>query len=198
MSKFKILLSMFLISGAVSADLEIRFNNDSTPITLAGSGGAGDIGASFVQLIWSASSPSAQAGVSGALGPGEFLLDSTTAGAGAWGIFDNGKNEYYDTDVGGADINVGYFFVRQFDDDARALDDWYVQFNMAGPTLTDSSDLPPPPNYISANLMPGGAAIDLDHTTYGHQIIPEPTVAALIGLFGGGMLVSRRIFSKKD
>ncbi len=29
------------------------------------------------------------------------------------------------------------------------------------------------------------------------QAIPEPTVAALIGLFGGGMLVARRLFAKE-
>ena len=198
MKSFIMALSISLVAGVASAELDINFGNDATAVAGVGSGGTVDVGEVLGQLIWTASVPTAQAGDNAALGTGEFLLASVLSPSGFWGTFDEGLSTYVDLDVGGADINAGYFLVRLFDDSAKAEDDWYLQFDLAGPVLTEYDIVPRPTPYLTANLMPGGSTIDLDDATYGYQAIPEPTVAALLGIFGSSMLVGRRLFSKKS
>jgi len=194
MKKNALITILVLITGFASADLDIEFDNFGGTVTAAGSGGTVGIDQVLAQLIWTASVPTAQAGVDGALGTGEFLLDSilTTSGFwGAWSDQDQTVKTYLDSDVGDADINVGYFFVRMFDNAAKAINNFYLQYLAAGPTLTEYDTDPRPTQYLTSGLI-GGNDID----DQGLQVIPEPTVVSLIVIFGGGMLVGRRIFVK--
>ena len=57
------------------------------------------------------------------------------------------------------------------------------------------STTPAPPGSFSYNA--GEVTATLGSNPGQWQAIPEPTVAAFIGVFGGGMLIARRLFSKQ-
>lgn len=192
MNKAVSVLTMALIAGIASADIAVDFKNNGDLVYEAGSSTV-FVDQALVQLIWTASVPSQQAGVGGTLGDGEQLLYSilTTSGfAGTWSDQYPGILEFVDTDVGGADINAGYFFVRTFDNSALGLGDYYLQQYQQGPVLAEYNTEPAPAPYSTFQEL--GGSLDAQ----GNQVIPEPAVAALIGIFGGGMLISRRIFSR--
>ncbi len=195
MKKLLLFAQIILAAGVASADLDVEFDNFGGVVTSAGSSGTVGIDQVLAQLIWTASVPVAQAGIDGALGTGEFLLDSILTTSGYWGTWSNQDQPiktYLDGHVGGADINAGYILVRMFDNSAKDLDDFYLQYLIAGPSLIEFNTAPRPTAYNTSGLI-GGGDIDIQ----GNQVIPEPTVAALIAVFGGGMLVGRRIFARK-
>ncbi len=59
---------------------------------------------------------------------------------------------------------------------------------------TFSWGAPPPPTLSDYDA--GYVTQNLGTNPGEWQVIPEPTVAALIGIFGSGLLISRRIFAK--
>ena len=200
--KKRITLAACLLAGAAVADVDIQLSQDGYGITKVNSSGSEGVDYVLAQLIWSATAPTYQGGADASLGSGEFLLSDYLTAPGDWGTFDAGVDTYYDTDVGNNDINNGYYFVRLYDNEAKAQDDWYLQFNLRGPTLKEFDTEPRPPHYVTAddisNLVGDGQdTIDLNDANYGHQAIPEPAVASLIGIFGGGLIITRRVFSKK-
>ena len=148
----------------------------------------------LVQLIWTASAPVPKAEIGGATGEGEFLLNSlvTTSGfAGVWPDQPQGIIVYTDADVGNADINSGYIIVRLYDNSALGWGDYYLQQAQEGTPLTEyDSENQEATVYDTAGGILGGA-ID----SQGYTIIPEPAVASLLMVFGGGMLLGRRIFN---
>ena len=192
MKKIISILIATSFAGVAFADIAIELKNNGGVVT---TDGTTNVGKAFVQLIWTASTPEAQAGIGATLGSGEFLLNSliTTDGfAGTWSDQPIGVLTYVDADVGGADINDGYFFVRMFDNTATGLGDFYLQQYQQGIPLAESNpDVGAPPPPYNSNTFLGG---DL---SLGNQVIPEPAVAALLGIFGGGLLITRRIFKKE-
>jgi len=190
------ILASSLVIATASADLAVDFLNDAGTVTEAGSSGGTFVDQVLVQLIWTASTPTQQAGLGGALGAGEVLLHSlvtTSTYAGTWSDQPQGILEYADSDVGDVDINDGYFFVRMFDNTATGLGDFYLQQGQQGSPLTEYDS-----GLIATIYDTNGELGGLDLDAQGNQVIPEPAVAALLGIFGGGMLVSRRLFSKKS
>ncbi len=191
-----------LVASVTFADLDIKFQNNGTAIALTD--GTTPVDVALVQLIWSATSPVAQAGADAVLGSGEFLLSDYLTAAGDAGTFSSSTvDRYNDSDVGNNDVNNGYFFVRIFDNTAKADSDWYLQFDLAGPNLKDSTAQPPPPeatydtgNLIDSTVGGGGQFIALNDSNFGYQAIPEPAVGGLIVIFGTGMIVARRMFTK--
>ena len=188
-------LMAFLVAGIAYADIDIEFDNTGGTVTEGGSGGTVGIDVVLAQLIWTASVPTAQAGIGGALGTGEVLLDTVTTTLGMWGTWgdqDQPVETYLDSDVGGVNINNGYFFVRLFDIANTAVDDYYLQWESAewSPALTEYNTEPRPTQYLTDTKL---FAADIDE--HGNQVIPEPAVAGLIGIFGAGMIFARRMFS---
>lgn len=200
MKKSIVLLVCLLAAGVALADLDIEFNNNGTAVALTD--GATPVDQALVQLIWASTSPVAQAGSDATLGSGEFLLSDYLTASGSAGTFDpKVVTTYLDANVGNNDVNNGYFFVRIFDNSAKAEGAWYLQFNLAGPSLTEYDVEPRPTQYITGNMIDdavggSGQFIALNDSNFGHQAIPEPAVAGLIGIFGAGMIFARRMFSK--
>jgi hypothetical protein len=195
MKKIIVLLASSLIVGSVLADIAVELKNNAGIVYEPG--GVTFVNQALVQLIWTAD-PTGKAGVGGALASGEYLLNSlvTTSGAwGTWGDQPQGVLQYDDGDVGGTAgqdtvILGGYFFVRIFDNSKTDLNDYYLQQSQEGPSLDKYVSTVPATIYDTNGLL--GGALDAQN----NQVIPEPAVAALIGIFGGGMLVGRRLFSK--
>lgn len=193
--KKMIMLLASMATVSVVADIEVELRNDAAGGEVYQPGGALYVDQALVQLIWTPNSPTQQAGLGGSLGAAEYLLNSLVTPLGPHGLFANqGVLTYSDGDVGGNNINVGYFFVRIFDNSALAEDDYYLQQYVQGPTLNDPTDEPPPLAYTTSGAL--GGTLDNIADGGGYQIIPEPAVASLIGICGVGTLFARRIFGK--
>ena len=194
MKKLMVVIAALSVVGIASADLAVLLTNGTTPVTKVGSGGIEGVDDVLVQLVWSPTN-TAQAGVGASLGVDEYLLNSMLV-SGTWGTWNATDPDIYnDLLVGGNDeedtvILGGYIFVRIFDNAATELDDYYLQQYIQQPVLT-KYDLQ---NVATIYNTSGELGGDLDST--GHQVIPEPAVAGLIGIFGAGMIFARRMFSK--
>lgn len=196
MKKVLMFCALSLIAGIAFADIGIDLKNNGGIVYAAGSSTT-FVDQALVQLIWSPTNlaQATDVSVDSYLSPGEKVLYSliTTSGfAGTWSDQYPGILEFMNADVGGSDINVGYFFVRIFDNTKLGVNDFYLQQYVQGPNLTEYAANPPPTPYSTFQQL--GGSLD----SQGYQIIPEPAVASLIVIFGGGMLVSRRIFSRKS
>lgn len=189
--KLWIIRLLFAASVAYS-DLAINWSNSNQPVYLDHAGGPFVADGSLVQLIWSENGiTTSQPGLynirGGSLLPGEYLLDSTTTGGG-YGLWkralgNDGGGLYSDTDVGGADINAGYFYTRIFNNppgDAYhsypfLFEPNFVDVNQAASSSYNYDPLDPLSVY-SDNALGGTPAVI--------PAIPEPATAFLfvIGL----------------
>lgn len=187
------------VAGVASADLSVDWFNTSVAVT--DDGATSFINDNLVQLIWSASSDSLAAGgyavAGGSALAGEYILNSTTDHAanppvGFWGPL---AAVYGGADVGGADINTGYFFTRVFEtatadagtafyDTARVDASAWVYDNLV-PGSTYSQE-------FLENNTPYAAGGSLDVNANGTTVIPEPATIGLMGIAGLGMFLARR------
>ena len=119
---FNVLFLILLMHSTVSADISVNFNNQAVGIA---SGGVTPSDAvpmgSLMQLIWAATGSELdssnafnnQVGAGKSLS-GEYILDEQVT-INAFGFYGPNTGVYSDADVGGADINSGYIYLRAFD-----------------------------------------------------------------------------------
>jgi len=204
--KKAIMIATVAVAGVVCADLSTIFQNTQIIID-DGSGGLAD--GAKVQLIWSGAGIQTAGGgqfnvLNGATLGGEFVLaETTTFGSGGAQPAGNGlwqpvQDVYFNSDVGGADINSGFFFTRIFNATGAAgesfLDIGQVDASLwvydDGSTLTPPA--PDPATIYQENSVPGAAFSTQLLNQNGSTVIPEPATIGLMGIAGLGMFLARR------
>lgn len=150
----------------------------------------------YAQLIWSPSDPSTHTATDASahyLATGERLLCETDVVDSPGLQFDLGAAETYaDTDVGGTDINSGYFFSRIFDEPQASLAEgsWYIQAGQKDPTLTEY-DTQNPNTVYDENVFPTAGTYKVDT-----QMVPEPSTFLLLGFIVTFIYRTRKIIMK--
>lgn len=192
MKKITTLVAAFAAATVASADISVNFAASGTGLLLAGEtvpGGSTVLGAgNLVQLVWSASNTGYQSDDLdlSLANAGETILATTTTTFG--GNFNAGSGVYGDADVGGVDINTGYFFARVFDSAAPVANAYFLEMGIEGSSLTEYSNLDAGSVYSDSLNDIGFTAIDFQDT----QVIPEPATIGLLGIAGAGLYAARR------
>jgi len=197
-----LIIGVFM-TGVSGADIAVDFRNDgsSGPILKAGetivsSATILDPG-KLVQLVWRVDNVGYQNGdldISLA-NYGDFILATSISTDG--GIFNAGAvGTYTDLDVGGADINSGYFFARFFSG-TGTLGDTFLEMGLQGPLLTEFNPLERLTVYYNSMNDLGAVAVESQialSSGVATQVIPEPTTFGLLGTLGLGIFFARRRF----
>jgi hypothetical protein len=178
------------------ADLAIDWKNTTKAVYQpGGSGGSGPfVTNGMIQLIWSASGITTTSGngydlEGGTLLPGEYLLATayTTPLYGFWSAI---SDIYVNTDVGGANINSGYFFTRIFQNSTASLGAYFVDVGQVNAASWVYSYGPPPDpaTVYNTGSLSANVTINQNLTT----VIPEPATMGLFGLGAIGTFLIRR------
>jgi len=202
MKKVMATLVVLAVAGVAMADLSISLRNDTvflkpgevTPIT---SLKTLPVGAHF-QLIWAPSNVNYQNGNMGLLGaqnwlePGEKLLWEGAAPLGGGRITTPVADVYTDSDVGGVNVNAGYFYARIFQTDKASIGNgtYFVEIGIQGPALTEFDSLVPSSTYAASVGLAYASGTSI--TVQDSQVIPEPATIGLMGIAGLGMFLARR------
>jgi len=177
-----------MIAGIAAADLAINWDNANQPVyDVGGSGGVGPfIESAKIQLMWSATGAITTPGEYALLEPGEYALDTqVNGGYGLWAGF---GGIYTSADVGGADINVGFFFTRVYEA-TGAGGEMFVDVALGDAADFVYSATDPLTTFTDNGLGGAPAWIDQNGTTV---VIPEPATLGLMGIAGLGMFLARR------
>lgn len=191
----KSLVAMLVISfaGSVSADLSIAFQSNAGPVYENGGSIAGPYVAdgSLVQLVWNSTSTYGNAGVGGAAGANEIILQTTVtdSGYGFWAAMPNAL--FVNADVGGANINSGYFYARIFNQASPLAGGNYGDTAMIDASLWnyDSGAVTPDPSKIYAQNFVSASGLEANKS-----VIPEPGTIGLVGAACLGLVMIRRTF----
>ena len=214
MRKSIIAIVAVMVAGAVSADLAISWKSKAAAVQ-------DDQGAfvegGIIQLIWSSTGPILAAGAYatdlGAVrgqsdGIGGWVLNSNvTGGYALWGPFAEGAAvPYTSADVGGANINTGFFFTRIFENNAVG-EQYFVDVN--GNDFTNPTDpldvrhggiasewtyagTDPFSVYGEDSVQGAPGAIGALTNDNGTYVIPEPATFGLMGVAALGMFLARK------
>jgi hypothetical protein len=208
MKKLLVILSVVGVAMSASAQISVQWESlkyIGLPGTTSGSITPADYvpEGAIHALIWSSTvAPGGSFLEAGSpAGVGEVILFQGTAAAGSFGAFDYKATpvEAEDVDVGGLDINAGYVYSRIFEGTNITAGAWYYQSQVnLGPGITEYDSLNPGTVELhqttAGDAFPGIVLGDTADPTYGagmFQVIPEPSVMALLG-FGGLVLAIRR------
>lgn len=183
----KVIIALVMGVGIAQADVAVEFVNNAGVVT---TDGATFVDQALAQLIWSATY---DAGVNlatpgGGLSAGEFVLAQLTTTSGFAGTWSDQpiQSVWSNANVGGADINDGYLFVRILNNDAMGAGDNYLQQWVQGPPLTVFNNLDPATEYSTLGQLGG----NIGASTF--QVIPEPATALMLILGGMGAWIFRR------
>jgi hypothetical protein len=210
MKKTALYICSAALFAAAHAHAQIAINWSSTSYFLQEGGDSanypGDYLGSdaFHVLVWSASAAPevAYAQATTGIGAGELVLwSSAEAPRGAADTREDSARFNYaeaplvfeDADVGGADINAGYVYSRIFENSTAGVGDWYYQSQANLGDAIPEYDFQAPvtiQNHRTANAS-DTALIEMGVGAGMYQVIPEPSVMALLG-FGGLVLAIRR------
>ena len=192
---------LFSLLSVGWADLSVSWKNSNVGLQ---SDGTYLPDGTLIQLIWSANGITTQTNMpyqveGGARLAGEFLLSSrvteTVNGDSNYGLWnqESGNAPVYDnSDVGGANINSGYFFTRVFTSDGSVgeyfLDTGQVDASLYVYDAQNASTI------YKENAIPGGAGSTLDLNSRGTLVaaVPEPATFSLIAIAGLGAFFMRR------
>lgn len=203
MKKFGWIVVVILIMSANSffADIAVNWNNTTTFLIDSGLSES-PVDGSLVQLIWSPTLPVSGsnhwAKINGGVAVGQHVLasDTTESFLGHWS--GNGMLVFNDDNVGGSDINNGYFFTRVFDSATPAAGSSYAEFatyDLPAGVLkdydgTDASayltEMGPVAGDLSAAEF-AGLAVVMDQT-----VVPEPSTVLFFGMGGLGAWLLRK------
>jgi len=194
-------IALFGVLSIGWSDLGVSWVNDN--VILQSSGVNLPDGAK-IQLIWSANGITTQLNQpaqveGGARLAGEYLLaEGVTFGSNPpakppnYGLWDVIDDVYNNADVGGANINAGYFFTRVFTSDGSVgeyfLDTGQVDASLYVYDAQDSSTV------YKDNAIPGSAGSTLDLNSRGTLVVavPEPATFSLIAIAGLSAFFMRR------
>lgn len=199
MKKSLIVIVGAMVAGIVSADLAVNWK--STAVGVQDDQSAFVVGGT-VQLIWSPSGALMVAGgynvnlsaVRGESdGVGGFVLNSNVTGDyGLFGPFSEGSlNPYTDADVGGADVNTGFFFTRIFESNAIG-EQYFLDIGNVDASAWVFSATDPLTVY-GENAVPGapGELVNTgDNGTF--VAVPEPATFGLMGVAALGLFLARK------
>jgi len=192
------------------ADLSTDWRNSSKGIyDVGGAGSAGPfVVGGVVQLIWSPTGITTTTGnsyavdasairgqITGIASEYVLLRDITTT----YGKFTGSTDVFTSADIGGADINTGFFFTRIFQGDGSG-GQFFLDTDAVDASLwvydDGAGNSPPVPDTATIykeNAIANTVWIDANNTT----VIPEPGTFGLMGLAGLGLFMARRSALKK-
>lgn len=197
MKKLMIIAVAAMVAGIASADLSVSWKSQVGAVS-ATSGGTDFLVGSTIQLIWSTSGAITTAGsydLAAAEAANDFyvLAENVTGANSLWNL---GLPLFTSADVGGNNINSGFFYTRFFQTDGTVDGEYFRDFAMGAGADYVYNALDGATTY-SADVVPGGLNwIGANGTTV--SVIPEP---ATIGLFGLGALsawIIRRNKAKRE
>ena len=185
--KYKIAVIVALVAASSFADINIAWNSQNNYVgNFDGDGLIAD--ETSAALLWTADTPVLAATLSSSgVGAGEFLLNFTTSTTGGGFAF-AGLN-YDNDDVGGADINDGYFFTRIFDTEVLSDANYYTQGGVNGKALIDAGSPPDPLKVYGTPVYSSAGGFGQTVNSY---VVPEPATFGLMGVAGLGMFLARK------
>ena len=189
----KTLISFLILSGIVSADINIDLQNTSGIFTIDGSA---YLDQAFVQLVWNSTYVGNSISVDNTLLMlGDVVLSSftTTPGyAGTWSDLGSQGGIFSDADVG-TDILSGYLTIRVFDNANKGTGGLGFIFDVdVDGTLTAYDPFSTSSIYRILNLAGGSFGSLVAGNVGVVDVVPEPGTILLFALGGFGTYLVRR------